>query len=62
MTFSFSVKHKQDKKVFLHIDLTFSYQDNKTPIHTLSVVVQSSMQLQQKETGTNIYAFNRASV
>ena len=28
-------------------------------IHTLSVVVQSSIQLQQNETGTNIYIFNR---
>ena len=60
MTFSFSVKHKKDKKIFLHIDLTYFYQNNKMHIHTLSV--QSSMQLQQKEIGTNIYVFNRAPV
>ena len=61
MTFSVSVKHKKDKKLFLHIDLLpYSYQDNKTRMHTLSVVVQPSMQLQQKETETNICTFNRA--
>ena len=30
-----------------------SYQDNNMRIYTLSVAVQSSMQFQQKETGTN---------
>ena len=58
--FSVSVKHKKEKEIFLHIDLIFPYQGNKTRIKTLSVVaVQSSMQLQQKETETgslfNIY-------
>ena len=43
-------------------DLTYSYKGNKTHIHTLSVVIQSSMQLQQKETGTNIHTFNKAPV
>ena len=41
---------------------TYSYKGNKRHIHTLSVVIQSSMQLQQKETGTNIYTFNKAPV
>ena len=62
ITFSVSVKHKKDKKLFLHIDLTYFCQGNKTHIHTMPVVVQSSMQLQQKETGTNIYTFNKAPV
>ena len=43
-------------------DLTYSHKGNKTHIHTLSVVIQSSMQLQQKETGTNIHTFNKAPV
>ena len=43
-------------------DSTYSYKCNKTHIHTLSVVIQSSMQLQQKETGTNIHTFNKAPV
>ena len=55
MTFSVSVKHKKDNKLFLHIELTYSYQGNKTHIHKLSIVVQSSIKLQQKKTGTNIY-------
>ena len=55
MTFSVSVKHKKDNKLFLHIELNYSYQGNKARIHKLSVVVQSSIKLQQKKTGTNIY-------
>ena len=43
-------------------DLTYSHKGNKTHIHTLSVVIQSSMQHQQKETGTNIHNFNKAPV
>ena len=43
-------------------DSTYFYKCNKTHIHTLSVVIQSSMQLQQKETGTNIHTFNKAPV
>ena len=43
-------------------DLTYSCEGNKTKLHTLSVVIQSSMQLQQKETGTNIHTFNKAPV
>ena len=31
-----SVEHKKDKKIFLHIDLTYLYQGNKMSIHTLS--------------------------
>ena len=62
MTFSVSVKHKKDSKLFLHIKLTYSYQGNKARIHKLSVAVQSNIKLQQKKTGTNIYTFNRASI
>ena len=43
-------------------DLTYSYKGNKIHIHTLPVVIQSSMQLQQKETGTNIRTFNEVFV
>ena len=46
MMFSVSVKHKKDKKIFLHIDLTYSYEGSKTYMHILAVVLQSSMQLQ----------------
>ena len=61
MTFSFSVKHVlKNKKLTLHIDSAYFYQDNKTHINTLSVVIQSSIQLQQKETLTNTNTFNRA--
>ena len=38
MTFSVSVKHKKDKKIFLHIELTYFYQGNKSRLHILSVV------------------------
>ena len=43
-------------------DLTYPCKGNKIHIHTLSFVIQSSMQLQQKETGTNIHTFNKAPV
>ena len=57
MTFSISVKHKKDKKLFLHIDLTYSFTKaiKHVFIHCLLLVVQSSTQPQQKETGTNSY-------
>ena len=37
------MKHKKDKQLFLHIDLKYFYQGNKTRVHTLSlsVVVQN---------------------
>ena len=43
-------------------DLTYSNKGNKTHIHKVSVVIQSNMQLQQKETETNIHTFNKAPV
>ena len=47
--------------MFLQIDLTNFNQGSKTRIRTLSVVVQTGMQLRQKETGTNMYIpYNRA--
>ena len=54
MTFSVSVKQKKDKKLFLDIDLTYSFTKaiNSIFIHCLLFVMQSSIQLQQKETGT----------
>ena len=55
MTFSVSVKHKKDKKLFLHIDSIFLTKATKRVyIHTLSVVTQSSMQRQQRVTEANI--------
>ena len=36
------------------MDLAYSFQDNKTRIKTMCVVLQSNIQLQQKDTGTNI--------
>ena len=55
MTFSVSVKHKKDKKLLLHIDSVFLTKATKRVyIHTVSVVTQSSMQRQQRETETNI--------
>ena len=41
-TFSVSVKHKKDKNLFLHINLTYSYKGNKTRIDTLSVVTHAA--------------------
>ena len=61
MTFSVIVKHKKEKKN-LHIDLTYSFTKAIKHIHTLLFVVQSSIQVQQKETETNSYIFNRMSV
>ena len=58
MTFSVtSVKHKKDKKLFLHVDLThyFTKAIKRVFIPLLLFVVQSSIQLQQKETETNSY-------
>ena len=57
MTFSVSVKHKKDEKLFLHINLTYSFTraTKRVFIHCLLFVVQSSIQLQQKESGTNSY-------
>ena len=58
ITLSFSLKHKKDQKNISAYRLNlFFYQGNKTSIHTLSVlfVVQSNIQLQQKEAGTNRY-------
>ena len=58
MTFSVtSVKHKKDKKLFLHVDLThyFTKAIKHVFIPLLLFVVQSSIQLQQKETETNSY-------
>ena len=62
MTFSVIVKHKKEKKKNLHIDLTYSFTKAIKHIHTLLFVVQSSIQVQQKETETNSYIFNRMSV
>ena len=43
MTFSVSVKHKKDKNLFLHIDLTtYSYKGNKTRIDTFSVLTHAA--------------------
>ena len=62
MAFSVSVKHiqyKKDKKLFPHIasllDVTYSFTRaiKHIFIYCLLFVVQSSIRLQQKETGTN---------
>ena len=60
ITLSVSLKHKKDKKSISAYRLNlFFYQANKTSIHTLSVlfVVQSNIQLQQKEAETNSYLY-----
>ena len=61
MRFSDSVKQKKTR-LFLYTDLTYFYQGNKTHIHTVLLYNQSSMQLEQKESGTNIYTSKRALV
>ena len=55
--FSVSVKHKKGETLFLHIYLTYSFTKKikRVFMHCLFFVVQSSIQFQQKETGTNSY-------
>ena len=47
-------KHQKDKKLRLHIDLTY-YQGNKMYAYIALCVVQSSMQLQQKDWNKYVY-------
>ena len=54
---SLLVQSMKKTKIFLRIDLTFSFTKamKQVLIHYLLFVVQSSIQLQQKETGTANY-------